>query len=136
MQIEWACTRLVNLFNLLSDSRAHDEAAALFVPDGTYIRPGRPALVGRNALAAAFRQDPPGRKRHFVTNVVVDVVSPVEAKGRSYLLLASSTDEAEGCRVADRPLVAGEVAEQFALTEEGWRFAAREGSATFTWPPR
>lgn len=128
MWIEWECTRLVNRFNQLNDVGDFEAAAELFAPDGSYLTPLTPEPVaGRAAILEMLRQRPSGTFRHFVTNVVIDVQSSVEARGKSYLIVAMSSESDPLKAVADRPPITGEVDEHFILTPEGWRLGHRRG---------
>lgn len=130
MLIEWSCTHLVNRYNQLADAGRLEEAVDLFAPEGSYLTP---AVVepqqGRAAILAMLRGLPPMTVRHFVTNVVVDVLSPTEARGRSYLILLLSNELKADKAVAIGPAMTGEIDEHFVLTDKGWRFGHRQGFA-------
>ncbi len=128
--IEWECARLVNSYNLLNDAGRFDEAAGLFAEDGSYLTPATPEpVVGRQAILEMLKQRPMPTARHFVTNLVIDVVSPTEARGHSYLLVLLSNDPEPVTAVASMPLLTGEIEEHFLLTPEGWRLGHRRGKA-------
>lgn len=128
LAIEWACTRLVQHYNLLNDAGRFAEAAACFAAEGSYLTPmlAQPA-VGREAILGVLKSRPAGTFRHFVTNLVVEVLSPVEARGHSYLLIALAGSREDPLPVPDGPALTGEVHEHFVLTGEGWRFGHRVG---------
>lgn len=122
--IEWKCARLINLYALLNDEMRWEEVAELYAPDGVMARPTAPdaPIVGREAILAAFKARPPRTTRHVCTNVVVDVESPISARGRSAMLLFTNAEEP--------PLVGG-FNDRFVMTPEGWRFAERRGYLTY-----
>jgi hypothetical protein len=128
MLIEWECAKLVNRYNQLNDAGRFEEAAALFAAEGSYLTPATAEpVVGRGAILEMLRQRPPGTFRHFVTNLVIDVESSMEVRGKSYLIVAMSRDPDPLKAVADRPPFTGEIDEHFVLTGEGWRFGHRRG---------
>jgi hypothetical protein len=122
--IEWECARLINLYALLNDETRWEEVAALYAADGVMTRPTAPddPIVGREAILAAFKARPPRTTRHICSNVVIDVESPTDARGRSAMLLFTA---------ADKPPLVGGFEDRFVLTEDGWRFAERRGTLTF-----
>ncbi len=128
MLIEWECTKLVNRYNRLNDAGRFEEAAASFAEDGSYLTPVTPTpVVGRAAILEMLRRRPPGTFRHFVTNLVIDVKSSVEAQGTSYLIVAMSRELDPLKAIADAPPFSGEIDEHFVLTACGWRFGHRRG---------
>lgn len=128
LRIEWACTRLVHRFNLLNDAGRFEEAAACFADQGSYVTPilSEPD-IGRDAILRSLQARPAGTFRHFVTNVVIDVLSPAEARGHSYLLIALTGAPGVPLPVPDGPALTGEVQEHFLLTSEGWKMGHRVG---------
>ena len=133
--IERECTRLVNLYALLTDEACWDKVVALYAEDGLMTRPTAPddPIVGHEALLAAFTSRPPRASRHVVSNIVVTVESETEASGQSVILLFTGS-EAEGGELpvkdAGAPLV-GFYRDRFRLTDQGWRFAERRGGLDF-----
>lgn len=135
MIAEFACERLVRRFAMLNDERDHDGLASLFVEDGSFSRPLDPdnPLVGRENIRVAFRDRPPRLSRHVMTNTVIDVVSPTEARGRSYLVFVSSLDVDSPRPVKAEPtLHVGQYDDVFVLTDAGWKFKDRRGSLALT----
>ena len=126
--IEWECAKLVNRYNLLNDAGRFEEAAALFAKDGSYLTPAAPEPVfGRAAILRLLERRPQGTFRHFVANLVIDVDSPEEAHGKSYLIVAVSSEPDPLKAIAERPPFTGEIDEHFVLTDNGWRFGHRRG---------
>lgn len=131
MAAEWACERLVRQFAMLNDDRDHEGIAALFTEEAAFARPFDPdnPIVGRNNIMVMFRDRPRRLARHIMTNTVVDIVSPTEARGRTYLMFVSSTDVDSPRPVKAEPGVhLGQYDDIFVLTEAGWRFQQRLGS--------
>ncbi|MGH8228433.1 MAG: nuclear transport factor 2 family protein [Steroidobacteraceae bacterium] len=131
--IEHACERLV-----LRSIRAFDERdwkgyAALFTPDGLFIRANAPdaPLTGREAILAALAARPAARlTRHLCTNIEIDVLDAEHAAARCYLLLYAgdaSTPAGAGGRPAEPPQRIGEYHDELTLTAQGWRIRRREG---------
>lgn len=130
--IERACSRLVLRAAEHADHQRPAELAALFAPDAVLNRPNAEPLRGREAIREAYAQRPANRiTRHVVTNIRVEVLSAVDARATSVVLLwAGSSDDAPGPR--GRPACAGQVLgefdDRFVLTPEGWRIASRTAS--------
>lgn len=124
MAAEWHCARLIALYANLNDEARWDDVAALYTEDGVMFRPTAPevALTGRAAILAAFEGRPPRATRHVCSNVVIDVEGPATARGTSAMVLFTGNG----------PPIVGSFHDRFALTPEGWRFAERRGSLTFT----
>jgi hypothetical protein len=93
-QIEWACARLINLYATLNDQARWDEVVDLYAPDGLMTRPTAPdqAIVGREALLAAFKARPPRTTQHVCANIVVTVEGPDAASANSAMLLFTGPD--------------------------------------------
>lgn len=118
--IEADCARLIALYANRNDAADWPGVAALYAADGVMTRPTAPdaPVVGQAAILAAFQARPPRKTRHVCSNVVIDVVSPTEARGESAMVLF----QPEGAPLA------GSFHDRFVLTSEGWRFAERRGS--------
>ncbi len=133
--IEWACTRLINLYTLLNDANDWEAVASLYAPDGSMARPSAPdkPIVGREAILAAFLSRPSRAARHVVSNIVVEVESATEASAYSVLTLFQGIANPEGglpLRDPNGPLV-GYYKHRLVLTDKGWRFAERVGGLDF-----
>lgn len=92
MEIERECGRLPLLFARYADSGDHAALAQLFTEDCDFARPFQPdhPFHGRDRVQAIFRDRPPILVRHIVTNVLIEVISPTEARGTNYLAMLSS----------------------------------------------
>lgn len=123
--IEWECATLVARYANLNDSADWEGAAALFATDGRFARPTAPDqfVEGRESILAGFQGRPPRVTRHVCSNIVIDVESPTTARGESAMVLWTA---------ADKPPIVGSFHDRFVLTDEGWRFAERRGSLTFS----
>ena len=87
--IERECGRLPLLFARYADNGDHAALANLFTEDCEFARPFQPEhpFYGRDRVQAIFRDRPPILVRHLVTNVMVEVISPTEARGTNYLAM-------------------------------------------------
>ena len=134
-EIEWECTRLINLYANLNDQGRWPEVAALYAEDGLMTRPTAPdqPIVGRDALLASFLSRPPRASRHICANIVVEVQSPSTAAAHSVILLFTGKVDPEGGRPTrdEGPPLVGDYRDRLVLTEEGWRFSDRRGGLTF-----
>jgi hypothetical protein len=133
--VEWACTRLINLYALLNDAADWDGVAGLYTEDGQMARPSAPdaPIIGRDAILAALRARPPRAARHVISNIVVDVDGENEARAMSVILLFQGEAGENGAlptRDRTGPLV-GFFKDRLVKTDEGWRFAERIGGLDF-----
>ena len=138
MQIEQACTKLVNQFAVFNDHGRFTELAALFTDTATYARPIAPDVLieGRDNICATFEARPKERVgRHIISNIVIDVQGLERATGLCYVLLyTGSTDkpaEKFGLQAVGPQLV-GEFHDEFVLTPAGWKFQVRKGRIIFS----
>jgi hypothetical protein len=132
--IEWECTRLINLYALLTDEARWEEVVALYVEDGLMTRPTAPGdpIVGHEALYAAFTARPPRISRHVCANIIVTAENASEASAQSVILLfTGSAAEDGGLPIPDGAPLVGTYSDRFRLTEKGWRFTERRGALSF-----
>ncbi|MEJ7925711.1 nuclear transport factor 2 family protein [Sphingobium sp. AN641] len=120
--IEWAVERQIRRFAILNDAHDHDGLAAMFTDDGRFARPTEPdaPIIGKEAIRAFFRDRPKRIARHVMANILVDVVSELEVRAHSYVLL----------HMADKVLV-GDFFDRLMLQNDAWLFAERRG--TLAW---
>lgn len=131
--IEQACTRLVHEFAMYNDFDQIEKMCDLFVEDGSFVRPMHTEYVttGRAEILSSMKARPPRLSRHIITNIIIDVISPDEARGVSYLSLLTTTDVDKPFPItSDGTLYHGEYHDDFVRTEEGWRFKSRRGQMT------
>jgi hypothetical protein len=129
------CLKLINRFLVLSDDREWDAVTELFTDDGVFARPTDPAnpFRGKAAIRAQYHARPLGKlNRHIVANAVVDVESPTEARGFSYVLLyLGVSPEGGGPAKADTQLV-GAFTDRFERVDGVWKIKERIGSLAMT----
>jgi hypothetical protein len=127
-RIEAECGRLPLLFAHYADSGDHEAMASLFTEDCIFARPFQPHFPfhGRDRVQAIFRDRSPILVRHLVSNVLVDVISDSEAKGRNCLAMLSSHASVEPPQEAGALYVGG-FDDHYVKTPEGWKFASRYG---------
>ncbi|MFJ9381231.1 nuclear transport factor 2 family protein [Streptomyces sp. NPDC101455] len=117
--VERACLRLVHEFNHRADERDDEGVVALFTQDCLYEPAGR-QVEGKAALRAALAASPPNRGMvHMSSDVIVDVVDATSATGRGHVLIA----EIFGSERA--PVRFASFADEYRLTDEGWRIHQR-----------
>lgn len=121
--IEHACARLVALYANLNDEGRWDEVAELYSEVGSMTRPTAPdePIVGREAILAAFRARAARATRHLCSNIVIDVVSDIEAIGVSAMALFMP---------GSAPRL-GSFHDRFVFENGRWLFAERRGSLSF-----
>jgi hypothetical protein len=127
--IEAACRRLILEFAKFNDDRDHERLAALFVEDCEFARPLDPdhPYYGRDKVHAIFRDRKPRLTRHVMTNILIDVVSPDEARGNSYVTMISSP-HTEKSPYEGEGIFFGAFDDVFVRTDDGWKFKSRTGS--------
>jgi len=133
--IEAACAKLILQYTRLNDAGRWEDVAALFTEDGIMARPGAPDvdIVGRAAILSAFLARPARASTHICSNIIVTVESATRASATSLILLFSGSAPKDGglpVLDANVPKV-GAYTDQFTLTSQGWRFAARRGRMLF-----
>ena len=117
--------RLLTRFGLLNDEADWPSVAAMFTADARFVRPaGGDALVGRDAIRAAFESRPPRKSRHLITNILVDVKSANEATARCTLVLYAAP---AGASEAASPALIGGFNDRLVREVDGWKFAERVG---------
>jgi 3-phenylpropionate/cinnamic acid dioxygenase small subunit len=134
--IEWECQRVIVRYANLNDQRRWHEVAALYIEDGSMVRPSAPGekIVGRAAILASLLARPAERAtRHLCTNVEVTVEAPDAATASSTYLIYSGVQAEAGPPVSDgRPPSLCEFRDRLRKTPEGWRFVERVGAPAFT----
>lgn len=114
--IERACERLILDFAYFSDRREYESLGSLFTRNGIMIRPSGARLEGRDAIVAAYKATSADRiTRHVCTNIRITVESDQRARGITYATVYSGSAT---------PKI-GEFEDEFMLTADGWRIAAR-----------
>lgn len=133
--IEHDCRQLLLRAAAAADASDAPALAALFSPDATLVRPGRPPIHGRSAIQASYAQRPAERlTRHLLTNILVEVTGPDRARATSAVLLWSGhRDDPPGPhgRPADAQQVLGQFDDLLLRTPEGWRIHERHASFIF-----
>ena len=126
--IERECGRLPLLFARYADNGDHAALANLFTEDCEFARPFQPdhPFFGRDRVQAIFRDRPPILVRHLVTNVMVDVISPTEARGTNYLAMLSSHASTTPPQEAGALYVGG-FEDHYVKSPQGWQFKSRYG---------
>jgi hypothetical protein len=78
-------TQRLHAFYSHLDERRYEELAAMFLPEGRWLRQGQ-WLEGRDAILAALRDRPATmRVRHIISNVVATRRSADEAEVQAYM---------------------------------------------------
>jgi len=134
--VERACTALSIAYARALDFRDQDAFVALFTEDA--VLDAGQALHGREAIRESLRRRPDElRSRHVITNVFIDVLSPDEARGISYLTLYRHHGE-ESVRFGPAPLcgpaAVGHYEDRYVRTAAGWLFRSRHLQLAFRDP--
>ena len=122
--IELDCARLINVYATLNDQARWDDVVALFAPDGLMTRPTAPedAIIGHDALIAAFRSRPPRTTQHICANIVVTVETANMASATSAILLFIGPE---------KPPLVGMYRDRFIRMDGTWLFSERRGALSF-----
>lgn len=131
--IERACTALSIAYARAVDFRDYDTFLDLFTEDAV-LEVDR-CLEGRAAIRESIRHRPDElRSRHVISNVFIQVLSPAEARGISYLTLYRHHG-AESLRPGPVPLrgpaAVGHYEDRFVRTAGGWLFRSRRAHLAF-----
>ena len=123
-----ACERLIYRFAQLNDAGDASRIAEAFVPEGSFARPSDPdrPVVGREAIFRFFRDRPKRKTRHAMSNVVVDVDGPDQARATSYVVLYTG---AEGSIAS---IAVGTFDDVIVRRHGAWLFQERRGGIDFT----
>ncbi len=126
--IRRACEALSIAYARAVDFRDYDTVPELFTEDG--VLDTTETMEGRKAIAARMMGRPDElRSRHVLTNIFIDVLSPTEARGISYLTLYRHVgpESLKGEPVPfDGPAAVGHYEDRFEKTGEGWRIRRRK----------
>ena len=133
--IEDACRHLVYFAAQHVDFGRADEFADLFAADGRLTIAGSTS-EGRDAIRARIAARPAEQvSRHVCANVIVDVQSPDDATGTSYVCLFRGCRTAPGSALpTEMPLLIGHFVDRFIRTPDGWRIADRTLNSDFRRP--
>ncbi len=126
LAIEDHCRRLVHLAAQHVDLGRADQFAALFVADGRLTIAGA-TTEGSEAIRARIAARPADQvSRHFCANVAIDVRSPNEAGGTSYVCLFRGRRTTQlSALLMETPFLVGHFVDHFVRTPCGWRIADR-----------
>ena len=103
------------------DQGKAEEWAALFTPDGRFLRSNAPDIEGREGLADLCRQrqaKTPGL-RHLTSNVTLEPAND-GARGRAYVLVVRIGDDG-----SLRVFTLGDYDDELVKLPDGWRFQRR-----------
>lgn len=128
--VEWRATKTVaRLFHYL-DARDYDAVAALFTPEGVWMRMGQ-KLVGQAGIRAAMAGRPATLStRHIVSNLIADAdESGVDA--RYYLTVFDDPDSDSGPGLLNGPSAIFLCQDRLVEMDAGWRFASRHPELVF-----
>lgn len=127
---ESACAALTVRFFHHLDRREYDKLAALFAPDGVWLRQGVP-IVGTGALLDMLHARPADlTTRHLVANIVVDRPDPRTAIVH-YELTVYSADANSPGRL--RSLMSGQ--DRLERDGDGWRIRLKRADPVFVFGP-
>lgn len=133
-RIEQECRDLITALVHHYDHGEAEQAAALFVEDGLWVKSQVP-YQGRAAIISSFAAQPaPLVLRHFTSNILVTVHDERRASAVTYYLAfvgqrIQTNPDAE--LPLELPGSLGEWNDSFVATPEGWRFTRREGRRIF-----
>ena len=126
-QIEAECVALSNAFAYHLDHKDYPAVAALFAPDGVFIRTGV-RLEGQDNILAALRQRPADQfTRHITTNFHFTHVDDACAKAvfynQSYFAF---TPEKPPYAYSPERMMLLDFIDVYTCTPDGWRFLERD----------
>lgn len=135
--IEWECRQLALRFTAHSDRQEWSEMCSLLTEGASFARPTDPdnPIEGRAAIQAAYEGRPADRiTRHICSNLIITAESLSRASGTMYALLyaGSTANTGDLGVIADDRQLVGEFADDYVLTENGWRIDSRRGCIIFS----
>ena len=133
LDIERACTRLINYYVQALDSGDYELAASCFTDTGTRSIGNRVAK-GRDQILEAMRSMGTGRVScHVVTNILIEVQNAKRALGSSVLLLWRREGVAlgGGALPGTTPSLIARNHDEFVLMPDGWKFQSRSSQPLF-----
>jgi hypothetical protein len=130
--IERACERLCLEYARLIDLGRASEAIDLFTDDAELSLTAGP-MHGRDEISTFLvkREAAAVASRHVTTNVTIDVQSATEASGVAYITLYRREHSGDGPASLGPPNFVGHYADEFVLTDAGWRFRRRTSTIAF-----
>ncbi len=135
-EIEAACTQLSIAYARHIDFGAYDAFVDLFTEDAILELGFK--LDGRDAIRTSMsKRSSRLRSRHILTNIFIEVENAEQATGISYLTLYRHMgDESLQADPIEfqTPAAVGHYADEFRLTEQGWRIAHRRLAFAFRNP--
>jgi 3-phenylpropionate/cinnamic acid dioxygenase small subunit len=135
--IERACEQLSIEYARSVDFRDYDNFIELFTDDAVLDVGKR--LEGKEAIRSSINQRAADiRTRHVLTNIFVEVLDSMHARGISYLTLyrhIGIESTRRGAVPSILPTAVGHYEDKFVRTSEGWRFASRILHVAFRDPP-
>lgn len=126
-QVATDCERLCTAFSYHLDHGDFLALAALFAPDGAFVRNGE-RLVGHEAILSVYQNRPEVTIMHLTSNFHLLDFNGRTARGRIYNMVIHALGTSDGPMPFD-PGAAMRLIEfhdEFVLTEDGWRFASRD----------
>lgn len=130
--IEDHCRRLIHLSAQYVDFGRANDFADLFAADGRLTIAGMTS-EGRDAICARFATRPTDQvSRHVCANIVIDVLSPDETSGVSYVcLFRGRRTSPPSAPAVELPFLVGHFVDRFVRTPGGWRIAERTLNTDF-----
>ena len=134
--IEHECRQLILSITQFGDHREAEKAAALFAPDGSWLR-GGVVYTGPDEIQKTYGHGSPTQVvRHINGGTVVTVVDEDHAESVTYYLAINDDPGVEATPPFPMrlPFSMGEWHDKFVRTPDGWRFAARATKRIFERP--
>jgi hypothetical protein len=129
--IERICNGLIVRLIHHYDHGEAEQAAALFVPDGVWVKSNIP-YRGREAIVASFSVQPDRVMRHFTSNILVEVQDEERASVvTDYLAFVGRRADGNAEAPLDLPASLGEWRTSLVATADGWRIERHAGSRIF-----
>lgn len=130
---EHACAKLAIRYANCLDHYEDDAIANLFAPDGVWEHFTAGPLLGREAIRAFCNgRDRRQLMRHIATNFETEILSPTQARGRSYwtaFRLGTHTPGEPG--LGTEPFSVGQYADEFVCIDGQWYFSMRKMQVVF-----
>lgn len=127
MLAEHQCERLIKRFAVLNDENRYSEMVEMFAENGIFARPSAPQdlIRGRADILAAFEARPLRISRHFISNILIDLIDDQHASALSYVLLFTAD---AGSIESAPPYLIGRFRDKLVRKGDQWLFTERLGS--------
>lgn len=131
-EIQFDCFDVLDRYAVAVGEGDTETFVSLFAPAATWARPGRPELVGRDAIAGFMKSRPAGRRVvHINGTRQVDLEGPTSARAISYTTVYQHPGPADGPLPMSGPSYVVKYVDRFERINGSWLIARRDTTLVF-----